>query len=300
MPENILITGASGLIGTYLTDLLSEKNYKTAILTRKKQSDKKILQFEWDYQNNYIVKEALEFADIIIHLAGANISEKRWTDEQKILITDSRIKTAELIENEIRKMNKKLKAFISASAVGFYGSVTNKKIYTEEDNAGNDFLAEVVVKWEKAADNFKEIADRVVKLRLGIVLSDKGGALSKLINIAKKGFASPVGSGKQFMPWISIDDISRMFLFAVENNIEGVYNAVSSQHITNEDFMKILAKKMNKPYFMPKLPSFVLKTMFGQMASILLEGSRVSNEKITKAGFEFQHTELSDFLESIF
>ncbi|MBN2892867.1 MAG: TIGR01777 family oxidoreductase [Bacteroidales bacterium] len=290
MTKNILITGGSGLVGKHLSDLLIQKGYNVGILSRNPTKSDKIKYFHWDYTKNEIDSEAIDFANVIIHLAGANISHKKWTNSQKKIIIDSRVKTTELILSELKKSNKKLDAFISASAIGFYGTKTTEKIFVEEDKSGTDFLSEVVVKWENSVDLVTNFTQRIVKLRIGVVLSKDGGALLKMTNIIKKGIGSPLGSGKQYMPWISIEDLAHLFLYAAENqNITEAYNAVSPIHITNSEFMKGLAKQMNKPFFMPKVPAFAMKAILGEMASLLLEGSRVSSKKIQDAGFTFKY-----------
>lgn len=291
--KHILITGGSGMIGKeLLKKLAAEGKYETAILSRspEKQNGK---AFYWNYKEGEIDSEAIQFADIIIHLAGENISRKRWTKKQKQRIKDSRVKSTQLLLGAIKKAGKKPELIVSASAIGFYGSFNSEKILTEEDSAGNDFLAETVVEWEKAVDAFKTIAVPTIKLRLGVVLSPKGGLLKKLRTIIQSGFSSALGSGKQYVPWIALEDAARMFLFVIEQGkLNEVYNAVAPQHITNYQLMKTLAKKANKGFFMPKIPAFVLRLVFGEKAIILLKGSRVSSEKIQKQGFEFKKPEL--------
>lgn len=290
MKKNILITGGSGLIGRNLTNLLLKNNYNVGILTRKDKPDNKIKYFTWNYENKQLDEKALVFADSIIHLAGENISNKRWTNKQKQKIIDSRVKTTTLIYEILNKKNHKLENFISASAIGYYGTFTSDKIFTEQNQAGDDFLSEVVVKWENAADKLKDFSNNLLKFRIGVVLSHKGGALVEMYNVVKKGIGSALGSGNQYMPWISLNDLSRLFLYGLENNLNGVYNAVNPEHITNKVFMQKMTKYFNKPFFMPAIPSFMLKALFGQKASLLLEGSRVSSDKIINKGFVFKDT----------
>ncbi|MFL9833027.1 TIGR01777 family oxidoreductase [Chryseobacterium terrae] len=298
MKEIVLITGASGAIAKMLSKRI-EKDYTVRFLTRKKESEN---EFEWDIENNIIEENAFENVSHIIHLAGANISEKRWTEDRKKELISSRVDSAKLILNALKKKNLKLKSFISASGINFYGTKTTDKIFTENDDPGNDFLSEVVVVWEKAADEFKEqnVAERVVKLRTAVVLSKNEGALAKMMTPVKLGIGSPLGSGKQYMPWIHIDDICAMYEFALKNpEIEGSYNASAPQHTTNENLTKLIAKVLNKPLWMPNVPSFILKLIFGELADALLEGSRASSEKIKKAGFEFQFPDLKVALEDL-
>jgi uncharacterized protein (TIGR01777 family) len=298
MKEIVLITGASGAIARELSKKI-EKEYTVRFLTRKKKAEN---EFEWNLENNTINEQAFENISHIIHLAGANISEKRWTEDRKKELISSRVNSAKLILNTLKKKNIKLKSFISASGINFYGTKTTDKIFTENDAPGNDFLSEVVVVWEKAADEFKEqnIAERVVKIRTAVVLSKNEGALAKMMPPIKFGVGSPIGSGKQYMPWIHIDDICSIYEFALKNpEIEGSYNASAPQHTTNENLTKLIAKVLNKPLLMPNVASFILKLIFGELADALLEGSRASSEKIIKAGFEFQFPDLQMALEDL-
>lgn len=298
MKEIVLITGANGLVAKELSQKL-KKEYTIRFLTRKKRNDN---EFEWDIKNQTIDENAFENISHIIHLAGANISEKRWTDERKKELISSRVDSAGLILKTLRKNNIKLKSFISASGINYYGTKTTEKIFTEKDDPGNDFLSEVVVLWERAADDFKEqnIAERVIKVRTAVVLSEKEGALKKMIPTIKMGIGSPLGSGKQYMPWIHINDICSIYEFALKNSeLEGAFNATSPQHTTNENLTKKIADVLKKPLFMPNVPSFVLKLIFGELASALLEGSRASSEKIQKSGFQFQFPDLKEALEDL-
>ncbi len=297
MNKNVLIAGGTGFVGKAISKLLTEKGYNVALLSRTK-SDKKNTYF-WDYQTGIIEPESIEFADIIINLAGENISGKRWSKKQKQKIVESRVLTTNLLFEQTKKSIKKPVCYISASAVGYYGNTNSDKIFIEDDKPGNDFLANTVYEWEKSADNFKTINIRTVKLRLGVVLSEKEGALPKMIIPVKLGIGSPIGSGKQFMPWIEINDLARMFLFVIENeNLNSVYNAVSPQQINNRDFMKSLAKELKKPFFFPKIPSFIMKLFFGEMSQILLTGNKISSEKIQKEGFVFNCNDVNYVLKN--
>lgn len=298
MKEIVLITGASGAIARVLSKKL-ENQYSIRFLTRKKEAEN---EFEWDLENQIVDENAFENVSHIIHLAGANISEKRWTEDRKKELISSRVDSAQLILKILKKKNLKLKSFISASGINFYGTKITDTIFTENDAPGNDFLSEVVVVWEKAADEFKEqnVAERVVKIRTAVVLSKNEGALAKMKTPIQFGIGSPLGSGKQYMPWIHIDDICRMYEFALKNpEVEGSYNASAPQHTTNENLTKLIAKVLNKRLLMPNVPSFILKLIFGELADALLEGSRASSEKIEKAGFEFQFPDLKMALEDL-
>lgn len=298
MKEVVLITGAGGSVAKVLAKKL-ENDYTVRFLTRTKKKEN---DFEWDIEKGIIDEKAFENVGHIIHLAGANISEKRWTDERKKEIISSRVDSAQLILKTLQKNNIQLKSFISASAVGIYGAITSEKIFKEEDEKGNDLLSEVVILWEKAADEFLEkgATERVVKVRIAIVLSESEGALKKMAVPVKFGIGSPIGTGRQYIPWIHIDDLSSVFEYAVKNeNINGPYNASAPQHTDNENFTKEIAEVLNKPMFMPNIPGFVMKLMFGELSVALLEGSRTSSEKLQNAGFQFKFPNLKEALEDL-
>ncbi|MFY7816599.1 MAG: TIGR01777 family oxidoreductase [Chryseobacterium taeanense] len=298
MKEIVLITGASGLIARELSEIL-KKNYIVRFLTRKKKHEN---EFEWNINEKTIDEKAMEGISHIIHLAGANISEKRWTDERKKELISSRVDSADLLLQTLRKKNIRLKSFISASGINYYGTKTTDNIFNENDAPGNDFLSEVVVLWERAADQFKEqhLAERVVKIRTAVVLSDKEGALKKMLPTIKMGIGSAIGSGKQYMPWIHIKDICSIYEFALQNSsVDGAFNAVAPQHTTNKNLTEKIAGVLDKPLFMPNVPAFVLKFIFGELADALLEGSRASADKIQKAGFHFEFPDLKIALENL-
>lgn len=298
MKEVVLITGASGLIAKELAKKI-ENEFEVRFLTRKKRQ---VNEYEWNITKGTIDESAFENISHIIHLAGANISEKRWTAERKKELISSRVDSAALLRNTLRKKEIKLKSFISASGINFYGTITTEKIYSETDPPGHDFLSEVVVLWERAADHFKEqnLAERVVKVRTAVVLSEKDGALKKMLPPIKYGIGSALGSGKQYMPWIHIEDICSIYEFALKNtSFHGAYNAVSPQHTTNSELTQKIAEVLKKPLFMPNVPAFVLKILFGELANAILEGSRASSQKLQNAGFQFKFPDLYEALNSL-
>jgi uncharacterized protein len=293
--KKIVITGQSGLIGKHLTKLLEEKGYEVCGLSRKPRGKS---QFFWDVDKMQLDPNALKDVSVIIHLAGAGIAEKRWSEARKKEVIDSRVKSAELLYQSVKNEGIQLEAFISASGINYYGTTTSATIFTETDSPGNDFAAECCAVWEEAADKFAEIT-RVVKLRTGLVLAENGGALKKMIPPVKMGIGSPLGTGRQYVPWIHIDDICQMYLWAIENeSVRGTYNAVAPEHISNRDLMKGIALQLKKPFFFPAVPRFVIKLLFGEMGNLVLEGSRASAEKIMKEGFVFKHNTLKTALES--
>ena len=296
--STVLITGGTGFIGRHLSNTLALNGFKVTHLSRSVSGREKIKTYLWTPDKNFIEGGAIEEADYIIHLAGAGIADKRWTKERKNLIIESRVKTAEILFNKISKINGKIKAFISASAVGYYGTVTSEKIFTEEDPPGNDFTAETCIKWENAADEFSTLGIRTVKLRTAIVLGPGGGALLKLVIPVRYFIGAPLGSGKQYFPWIHIHDLCNIYLMAIINDtMRGAYNAVAPDHITNCDLIKSIAKILDKPLVIPNIPSFALKFALGEMGNAVLRGSRISSEKIIKAGFRFQYSTITSALQ---
>ncbi|MHC9087934.1 TIGR01777 family oxidoreductase [Tenacibaculum sp. IMCC1] len=290
----ILITGGTGLIGKELTKKLTSKGHVVNILTR---TPKKNNEFRWNVKEGFIDKDAFNNVSYIVHLAGAGIADKRWTNERKKELIDSRVKTATLLFNKVQEYQIPLKKFISASGIGYYGAITSDKIYTEKDKPENDFISKICVKWEAATHQFKHIDIPVTILRTGVVLSKNGGALQKMNTPL---FLSALGNGKQYMPWIHIHDLCELYTKAIEDNgFTGVYNAVAPEHQTNESFTKLLGKVINKPVLPMNAPSFILKIALGEMAYILLKGSRISYEKTSNA-YNFIFSNLNTALTNIY
>jgi uncharacterized protein (TIGR01777 family) len=292
--ERVLITGGTGLIGKKLTKKLLDKGYAVSVLSRSKKNSDSIQFHCWNIENQTIDKEALLDTDYVIHLAGSGVAVKRWTAKRKKEIIDSRVNSAKLLLNNIDTKNSKIKTFISASGVNCYGTtITSEKIFTEKDSFADDFLGKVCKQWEESATKFTGLGIRVVKLRTGIVLSKNGGAFEKLVKPIKLGFGSAIGSGKQYMPWIHIDDLCEMYIHAIENTkINDAYNAVAPEHINNQSFTKKIATSLNKSIWLPKVPSLVLKLILGDMSKIITEGSRISSDKISQTGFKFKYPTL--------
>lgn len=296
----ILITGGNGLIGRHLSDFLDKAGYQVNLLVRSIDSKSSFKQFNWNVNESKIDPAAFENIDYIIHLAGANIGEKRWTWKRKQEIIDSRVKSGNLLFETIKNLGVKPKAIISSSAVGYYGTITIKIIFREKDPAGNDFLGSVCQQWENSIDRFEELGIRVVKLRTAVVLTSQGGALEKMLLPVKMGVGAALGTGYQFMPWIHIDDLCSIYLKAIEDNeMAGAFNAVAPEHVTNKEFTRLLCKTLHRTYWAPNVPAFVLKLIFGEMADILLKGSRVSSEKIINAGFNFKYSGLQQSLDHL-
>lgn len=291
----VLIAGGSGLIGQEVQKELNKCGHEVRVLTRQK--DAKAPYYHWNPKNKEIDRTAIKGVHTIINLAGAGIADKRWTDKRKEVIFNSRIKPTQYL-HEISQNIPSLVHYISASGITCYGNDDPIKIYKESDRFGTDFLSTVVKRWEEVADLFAP-QQKVAKIRTGVVLSEKGGALSKISGTIKNYIGAPLGSGDQIMPWISLQDIARIYVHTVNEQLEGAYNA-SCKNITNTKLTKAVAKKLNKPLWLPKVPSFVLKLALGEMSSMALEGVRIDNSKILDTGFEFKHKTIEEALDYVY
>ena len=294
MKKNVLITGGTGFIGKYLTRLLIANGYSVSILSRNfKQNTDDLSYFRWDIANDFIEEAAVLKSDYIIHLAGEGIADERWTAKRKESIVQSREKSIQLIFDVLKKHNKKLDAFVSASGVGIYGAVNGAEICTETTAPVNDFLGSTCQKWESTADTISSLGIRTVKIRTGLVLGKDEGFLKKLTPIFKMKLGSALGSGKQYMPWIHIDDLCAIYLEAIKNNeMTGAYNAAINDNTNNEIFSKTLAKCYGYSLWLPNVPAFLIQMVLGEMALIILTGRRVSSDKIEKTGFKFRFNTL--------
>lgn len=299
--SKVIITGGTGLVGKALTNLLLSKGFEVFVLTRNQKQANQFTNYSfWDVENEIIDEQLIKSTDYIIHLAGEGIADKRWTSSRKKQILESRTKPLELICKVLKNNPNQLKAMVSASGVGYYGAITSEKVFTETDEAATDFLGKTCVDWENAVNKFTELGVRTVKLRTGIVLAKEGGALPKMMMPFRYGFGSAIGSGKQYVPWVSLNDLCNMYLFAIENNqIQGSFNAAIEDETTNLILSEAIAESLNKKIWLPNVPALVLKMMFGEMANLLLFGNRVSNKKITSQGFVFDDNNLEQFLKKI-
>lgn len=297
----ILITGATGLVGTELVELLLKKGIAVNYLTtsQKKISNKPNLKgFFWNPEKGIIDENACLGVDAIIHLAGANVS-KRWTNAYKQEIIESRIISANLLFKVLKNNPNQVKQIVSASAIGIYPD-SLKNIYTETNKIVDDsFLGNVVVKWEESVDKFKLLNIKVCKLRTGIVLSEKGGALVEMMKPIKFGLGAAFGSGKQIQSWIHLNDLTEMYLFAVQHQLEGIYNAVAPNPISNKQLTEAIAKKLEKPLFLPNIPEFIMQMLLGEMHEILFSSQNVDNKKIINEGFSFKYTSIENAVDNL-
>jgi len=294
--EKVLITGGSGLIGRRLSFLLKSRGYEVRILSRSNNPKNNYKTFVWNVSEQYINDSAFEGLNHIIHLAGAGIADKRWSEKRKKEIIASRVASTNLLYNTVKRLKTPLNSFISASATGYYGAVTSETIFEEKDKPAKDFLGKVCSLWEDSIFQFNEIKIRTVALRTGIVLSKDGGALKKM----KTPIITSLGNGKQYMPWIHIDDLCELYIKAIEDEqFKGAFNAVSSEHISNLSFSKKISKIFNYPFLAIGAPSFILQIVFGEMSTIILNGSRISANKIKQAGFKFKFENLEKALKNL-
>ena len=297
----VLITGATGLIGGEIVKLCHEKDIQVNYLTTSKS---KIVQkenykgFYWNPNTNEINVECLNGVDAIIHLAGATVS-KRWTPSYKKEIISSRTETTALLVDVLKHNKHEVKQVISASAIGIYpDSLTNYYDQSHQE-ISTSFLGQVVNIWEQAVDEFAKLSINVSKIRIGLVLSNNGGALPQIVKPIKFGLGAAFGSGEQWQSWIHIHDLANMFLYVLENNLGGVYNGVAPNSVSNSELTKTAASVLNKPLFMPNIPKFFMKLVLGEMHIILFESQRVSSKKITDKGFYFKYNCLEPALKDL-
>jgi len=292
----ILITGASGLIGKALQKSFAEKGYEMLLATRSKPE--KPSEIQWDTGKGFADEDLprLDALDAIVHLAGESITG-RWTDEKKRRLMDSRVDGTRNIVETIGKLQNKPKVLLNASAIGIYGDRADE-LMTEDSAAGDTFLAEIGKNWEAEAVKAEDFGVRVVRLRIGIVLAKDGGALAQMLTPFKFGLGGTIGSGKQWMSWIALEDIVRIFNFALENeNLSGAVNTVAPNPATNEQFTDTLGAVVHRPTFLP-LPAFAVNLAFGEMGdALLLASTRVVPKKLEEAGFMFDFPDLKTALE---
>jgi len=298
----ILITGATGLVGTELVSLLLQNGISINYLTTSKKDIKNEPNYQgfyWNPQQGVIDEKAIVDVDTIVHLAGASIS-KRWTSKYKQELIESRTLTTNLLYRTLKSHPSQVKHLISASAIGVYPD-SKETLYNTEENKSvdNSFLGQVVVKWEQAVDNFKRLNIKVCKIRTGLVLSQKGGMLKELMKPIKLGVGSPYGDGKQWQSWIHIDDLVHLYFYAIQNQWEGIYNATAPNPVDNEELTKTVAKVLDKPYFFPAVPKFVLKLALGEMHILLLSSQNVSSQKAQDNGFVFKYRTLEKALQNL-
>ena len=297
--KHILLTGGTGLIGSNLTKQLLKKGYQVSHLSRSAGDNPQVKTYLWDVNKGEIAPDCIEGVDIIVHLAGAGIADKKWTDKRKREIIDSRTKSIALIYKLLSGKKHQVKAVVSASAIGYYSNRGDQLMH-ETDAPLNDFMAKCCVEWEEAVDEGKALGLRIIKFRTGVVLSD-GGALAKLAMPVKLFVGSPLGDGRQWIPWIHYQDVLDMYLYGIENTkLEGVFNMVAPIPVTNEELTRSVAKQLHRPLWLPNVPAFFLKVFLGEMSTMVLGSTKVSADKIANAGYLFKYPEITAALKEIY
>lgn len=298
--RSVLIAGGTGLIGSQLSKLLREQGFEVRQLSRDPRPDALYPTYAWDVDKGTIDVKALENVDYIINLAGAGVADKPWTQVRKRLIIDSRVKSNQLLKRHILAMPQKPKAFISSAAVGYYGDNPSEQWVNEEAAPGKGFLPESCIAWEASIRSLSETGLRVVGLRIGIVLSTKGGALPQLLQPMKFGAAPYFGSGQTWYPWIHIDDLCRMFLFALQDeDMQGFFNAVAPNPVRNRLLIKTAAKIFARRAINIPAPTLALRAILGELADAILTGVRASSAKIQQEGFDFEYPQLETALQNL-
>jgi uncharacterized protein (TIGR01777 family) len=299
----ILITGGTGMIGQRLAEFLIDGGHEIALLTREPQKSSRFRLFGWDPQAGTIDPAAIPYADGVVNLAGSSVAEGKWTAERKHVILRSRLDGLELLQRELAKPGHHVRTLLSASAIGIYGDRGEEILYEDSPTAApdDDFLADVVLQWEAAARAIGAQGLRVVLPRIGIVLSPEGGALVPIAKTVRYGAGAPLGSGRQYMSWIHLDDLCHLLTQILQDEKwQGEYNAVAPNPTTNQEFTETLAQVMHRPLLLPKVPAFGLKLAMGEMSEIVLGSQRVSADKILSMGFHFEYPNLKEALESFY
>ena len=299
----VLITGGTGLIGTRLAEMLIDSGYEVALLSREPAKSSHFQVFRWDPRAGTIDEAAVPYADYIVSLAGASVADGKWTNERKRDIMTSRLGGLALLTRELAKPGHHVRAVISASAVGIYGDAGDRLVTEETPPAlpTHDFLADVSQQWELAAAPIAALGIRTVIPRIGVVLSTAGGALPQIARPVKLGAGAALGSGKQYMSWIHLDDLCRLFIAMLENPAwQGTYNAVAPHPATNQAFTEVLAEVLHRPLILPKVPAFGLKLAMGEMSDIVLASQNVSAAKVLAQGFAFEYPVLRGALEALY
>ena len=293
--KNILIVGGSGYVGKALTKKLQAIGYNVSLLTRKINKSINTSQYLWDWKQNNIDLDSINKTEVLVNLAGANVNGQRWNKKWKKEIYDSRVKATDFLFKIISQHPNKIKTFVSASATGYYGDVTSEKIFHETDFPGKDFLAITCNDWEQAATKFSNLGIRTSIIRTGIIFSENSEAYRKISLPIRFGFGAAIGNGRQYFPWIHLDDLCGIYLKAIsDNSMQGIFNSVAPQFITNAQVTKALANHFKNHIWLPNIPPIVIRILFGEIADSLLNGSRISSEKIIEFGFRFKYSCIDD------
>ena len=292
---HVLITGGTGLIGQALKQKLLAEGHRVSILSRSGGD------FAWDVTNTYFQPEALDGVDAVVHLAGAGIADKRWTEARKKELIGSRVDSSALLIHALKTIPNQVRVVISASAIGYYGADSGEGRCEESSSAGSDFLAACTKAWETSISGVEDLGIRLVKLRIGLVLSAKGGIFPVLCRPIRYVVGAVLGNGKQWQSWIHVDDLVGMFLLGLrDESLKGVFNAVSPGPIRHREITQKIARAMHKPLLLPPIPGFLLRLALGEMACLVLGGNLVLADKIQKEGkYTFTYTRLEDALKEL-
>lgn len=300
--KRVLITGGSGMIGRHLTDRLLQRGYEVSHLGRSKRDSGSVKTFVWDPKKNILDPEALSGIDAIVHLAGAGVADKRWTERRKQEIHSSRVDTARLLVQRLESLRgHRVTTLVSASGISYYGLGDPKSdAFIESDPPADDFMARVAVAWEREVQAAGRLGIRAAMLRTGVVLSSRGGALEKLALPVRLFIGAPLGTGKQYVNWIHIDDLCSLYIKAIEDNsMTGAYNAVTPGPVTNIEMTKAIASTLRRPLWLPPVPGFVVKLIAGEVGELILKGGKISAGKIQNVGFHFRFPVLKSALSDL-
>ena len=296
--QRVLISGGSGLIGRQLTQLLLQNGYEVAWLSRGNKGMPGVRMFKWDVATGYIDDAALTWPTVLVHLAGEGIADKRWTEKRKQAIIQSRAASTELLIRKMLQFPGYIKTVIAASAIGFYGQ-TKQTPVSESETSGKGFLSESVKIWEEATAQFVSTGARLVQLRIGIVLANEGGAYKELLQTEKFRVLPVMGSGKQQYSWIHIQDVTGIFLYAMTNPLEGVFNAVAPYPVTQKQLMQEYQSVSKQWHLLMPVPAFGLKLLLGEMSDVVLMHQLVSSNKIEQAGYQFKYGTINSALKNL-
>ncbi len=287
MQQTVLIAGGSGFIGSRLSQLLLNKGYDVAVLSRKRHQGLHVKSFYWNPQEQEIDNACLEKADVLINLAGSNIAEKPWTEKRKRDLFNSRINSAQLLFNTLRTHSHKVKCYVGASAIGFYNEGEN---LTEECSVSHSFLGNLCEQWEKESFRMSELNISTSIVRIGLVMSPDGGMLKEILKPLRFGIAPVFGNGKQWQSWIHIDDLCGIIIHLFEHQLSGIYNGVAPNPVRAKELMTAIQLTCKKSGIKFYLPEILLNLMMGNRSEMLLASQKVSSEKITSAGYIFKFT----------
>lgn len=296
----VLITGGTGLIGTALTQALLQAGHRVHLLSRSSAPERDgLLTFRWSPASGEVDPQAWNGVEHVVHLAGAGIADKRWAQARVDELIASRAETARLLRRSAEQAGARISTLVSAAGINYYGAFTSDRILTEQDPPGTDTIGRISKMWEEAVDEWSAPC-RVVKLRTPVVLSRSGGALAKLVAPVRFGLGSPLGTGRQWMPWVHLDDLVSIYMQALfDARFQGAYHVNSGHDVTNAEFMRTLSRVLGKPFFAPAVPAFALRLVLGELSSVLLEGRRASNARLLGTGFRFAYPRLEGALRDL-